>query len=153
MRRALLLLVCLVCLCSGPGEAADVCMNVPNAMVSPARDTCEYIRITRRFAADSFGDEQCAEELFRIGLRVATRQRIEAEKEEEKQTEIRQARVTFDDLFPMAEARPGRPDPPRVMQCGDGIVDNDPTIPYVEECDDGNDEDGDGCSATCTSES
>ncbi len=33
--------------------------------------------------------------------------------------------------------------------CGDGVIQDDPGLPYVETCDDGNTESGDGCSADC----
>jgi cysteine-rich repeat protein len=40
----------------------------------------------------------------------------------------------------------GEPDPEPVPFCGDGLIDED------EQCDDGNEEDGDGCSSACEEE-
>lgn len=40
----------------------------------------------------------------------------------------------------------GEPDPDPVPFCGDGLIDED------EQCDDGNEEDGDGCSSVCEEE-
>ena len=145
MRR----LLCLILLFAPAVMASQITIDVPNAIGSNATDICEDFRQDLRVRASTWSLKVCAEELLRVGLRVTLRDQILNEGNAATQASARTARNQFDSAFPQYGSVPGRTSPPVRMFCGDGTLDNDVTIPYVEECDDGNTEDGDGCSSDC----
>ena len=150
MRRLVLLIMAL--LVAGTAMAAQITINVPDAEVSDARDICEILRKRMLIQTTEWGDKVCAEELFRRGLRQVKGLVVEWQAEQTKQDTIVTEATAFDDRFPAFESRPGRETVPTPMQCGNGVIESDATIPYVEECDDGNVVGGDGCSENCLNE-
>jgi cysteine-rich repeat protein len=148
MKRLFILLVLL----ATPVWATSVTIDVPDAVASNASDLCETLRIQMRVRASTWSVKVCAEELLRRGLRSTLREQIVSDGRAQINDDITTQRDVFDNIFPAYEARTGRELPPMRMICGDGVLDNDVTIPYVEECDDGNTVGGDGCSESCVIE-
>ena len=105
-----------------------------------------------RATTASWSNKVCAEELFRRGLASIKLAIVRRDEELARQAAVQAERDAFESRFPVDTAVPGRMAPPDIMICGDGTVDNDPTIPYVEECDDGNIANGDGCDWRCEAE-
>ncbi len=141
-----ILLLALVAL---PAYAVEVTINLPDEVQTEDLPMCEELRKQMKATPASWSSKVCVEELTRRGLREFKRDTVVRESETQRQSDLTTERDLYDARFPVDEPVAGRPDPPNIMRCGDGELENDPTIPYVEECDDGNDVDGDGCSA-CT---
>ena len=123
-------------------QAATVTVIVPNGSVSELVGLCDALRVERN--ARALTNEDCAYYFLSLGLQQYKMRWTSNLLREQQKAAVAQAQVDFDALMPQLTFD--------VMSCGDGVLDNDVTIPYVEACDDGNKLDGDGCSSTCVVE-
>ena len=140
MRKYLPVLALLV-LCSFTlTGAANVTIVVPAAAVAEATAWCDILRA--EINARTWSIEECAGEFLRRGIRQFKASQERQALRSSIDGTVRASVELFDSDFPLAV---------EVMRCGDGIEDNVPGV-YVEECDDGNLENADGCSSTCTNE-
>lgn len=131
-----------------PARAVDVTLTVPDPLVPAVQSVCESYRLTNNI--ETLSDAQCIRAAARLGLR---KMRMDAKRIQERQAAqaaIASDQATFDSAFP--DAFPG-------ARCGNGVVENigpnanDPgTLTHAEECDDGNQAAGDGCSPHCKNE-
>ena len=137
--RVAIIAVCLLAM-AWPIRAADLtCTVPPGAAVTKAIELCEVLRLRLSVRAADWDNDVCATEFLRIGLETGERTRARNEAAATTRTVVRDAVAAF------------RADhPPSVASafCGDTIVD----VEFGEECDDGNDVDGDGCSVDCQTE-
>jgi cysteine-rich repeat protein len=119
--------------------ATDLTVTVPQAAVAKAVEMCDVIRVELRVRSTDWNNDTCASVFTRIGLRVYV-QRQERQGQQQAVDDAVQAEVDlFDANWPVPFIR---------AYCGDGILDAE----FGEECDDGGNEDGDGCSARCKNE-
>ena len=135
MKRLLLALSILMF--AGSAMAADIILTIPDASSARVVELCEELRQQLRISTDSalWNNEQCATEVFRIGMR-----------EVDKRTETRAAKATVstqvnDSLASWDANYPRTP----ASTCGDTVIDTE----YGETCDDGNTIGGDGCDESC----
>lgn len=151
IRKTGLLLVCALAFTSA--FPASITIDVPDELSDLSNPICEQLRQTMFYSPDVWTTKLCAEEFLRQGFRNFRINVVQNEARDAAVADVQTAIAVFDGTFPATAPVAGRTDVPRVMQCGDGIVENDALgTGYVEECDDGNVEDGDGCSALCTNE-
>lgn len=115
--------------------ATQVTINIPNAFVQHANQVCGIIQEAENIASDSWSLQICAEEIFRVGARVKLKESLKKVKHREARESILSSMTNFDEAFPFDESVAGRTDVPRVMICGDGIVDVDSSLGYTEQCD------------------
>lgn len=147
MRRLIILAMVAFGFCAT--QAAQVTIDVPDGVVTEAQTLCEELRKELRISIDSWSNKVCAEEFFRRGLAQYAAKVARQSAEDIHRQSLEDARDAFALAFPLALPVAGRPDPPRIMACGDGTLDQDASIPYWEECDDGNTANDDGCDSQC----
>ena len=117
-------------------SAADLTVTVPSAAVTNAVEMCELLRVEVHVRTSDWNNDLCATAFTRIGLRTVLL-RYERKGQQQVVDAAVQAEVdNFDTDWPIPYTR---------AECGDSIVDTE----FDEECDDGNVNNGDGCTATC----
>ncbi len=131
---------------AGVASAATITIgDLPGTAVANLLTQCEELRKSLgRSPADwaSGVDPQsnCAKEFLRIGSRHFTRETALRVRNADKEAFITADMATYDVDFPK----------PVTAFCGDGTIDNFDS--FAEECDDGNNDNDDGCDATCNNE-
>jgi cysteine-rich repeat protein len=119
--------------------AATFNCTVPGAATADASAVCEQLRVELAVRTADWNNDQCATELARRGLReyhrVANRRSLEILASEDHGV----AMESFDTNFPVQYTP---------AYCGDGTLDTE----FGEECDDGNNDPGDGCDGGCGNE-
>ena len=132
-------------LIAGPALAVQVTITVPPEIAPDLRRACDKIQADSRF--ESFTNEECAEYFVRLGIRQWLRSRARSAATVAHRTEIQAATSAAEDAFDTAW-------PSTLVQaiCGNGTIENVPSLSHVEECDDGNAQNGDGCSSNCLEE-
>ncbi len=119
-------------------RAVDLTCTVPAAVVSRGVELCSELRLTLRVRAADWNNNVCATEFLRLGFlqaeKTSTRRAAQAAVRDAVTTAI----DTFDARFPRTPA----------AVCGDGTLD----VEFGEECDDGDNDDGDGCGSRCKNE-
>jgi cysteine-rich repeat protein len=123
-------------LAAGAVSAADLTVTVPSAAVPKAVEMCEVLRGELRVRASEWSNDLCATIFTRIGMSVYVG-RVERRGATQTVDDAVQAEI---DLFDANWARPYTP-----ARCGDGTLDEE----FGEECDDGNNDNGDGCNFKC----
>ncbi len=113
-----------------PAMAASLTCTVPAAEVARATELCDALRIDMRAKLSEWSLTVCADELLRRGIR-----QFEARYTE--RTAVETALQTNAIAHPSTVV---------LDACGDGEKED------WEECDDGNLDDGDGCSERCDTE-
>lgn len=121
-------------------QTTQVCIDIPTSFVAPIQAKCEQLRVLQR--RKTMTNEECAELTMKIGLAWLDQTTERAASQAALEATLTANQQALDNAFPGGA----------FYVCGDGVEDHDPTIPYDEECDDGNNDDGDGCSASCTIE-
>jgi cysteine-rich repeat protein len=119
-------------------QAATVQCTIPDENVERTRALCEEIRKEKRIATGDWGDPQCASMLFRDGVFAREQKSREAEAQKTVQGYVTDNVNTFQATWPAISG----------VVCGDSVW-----VPEFEGCDDGNLENGDGCSNVCEEES
>lgn len=120
-----------------PASAADITISLSAEETAEAQALCNQLRTELR--AKEWNYQICAKYFLRIGLRQYKAQKAENDVRDLARAAFRQTLQEFDGTFPQPFVQ---------ARCGDGSVD----AFLNEQCDDGNNEDGDGCSADCQSE-
>ena len=133
MRRLLFSLVLLLAL---PAQAADITITVPDAAVAELQTLCEEIRLRYRVRTSDWTNALCAQTLVRIGATDVRRRVTRRSFNQSVNSAVATDVESFHTDFPFGFT-------PAV--CGDGTLDGE----FGETCDDGNNIDGDGCSASC----
>lgn len=116
---------------------AQVTIVVPGNVVTKAQQLCEQLRKDLR--ARSMTNPECAQEFFRRGLRDFAARKIRDDARSQAQDTARAELDQFDQAFPVQLD---------IAMCGDGVVDTE----FGEQCDDANQDNGDGCSGSCQNE-
>ncbi len=129
MRTHILTMLAVLALAS-PTLAASLTCTVPAAEVARATELCDALRIDMRAKLSEWSLTVCADELLRRGIRQF------------------EARYTERTAVAIALETNAVAHPSTVVldACGDGEKES------WEECDDGNLDDGDGCSGRCDTE-
>ena len=125
-------------------NAADpvvVDCTVPGDIVANIMDLCEDTRIERRVPSSDWTTEDCASDFLQRGARQKYRNKMRSAADITADSSVHAAMEVFDLHFPS-------PSIVKASRCGDGILDAE----FGEECDDGNNANGDGCSSECLSE-
>jgi cysteine-rich repeat protein len=133
--RALLLSVILTFV-AGTAFAATLACEVPTANVVRSIELCEELRLRLRVRASEWNTDVCATEFLRRGLIAGEKQVTKSAFNTTVNAVVGDAVNDFTSTWPA---------PTRAF-CGDGTLDTE-DIFGPEECDDGNDVDGDGCSS------
>lgn len=136
MKRAIALILFLV---ASVSTAADLTVTVPQPIVQKAQATCETLRNELRVRSSEWSNDLCATVFTRIGLRVYV-----ARDMRQGQQQIIDAAVDAE----IADFDVKWAEPFTRSYCGDNITD----VEFGEECDDGDNVHGDGCSARCLNE-
>jgi cysteine-rich repeat protein len=135
----ILMVLCTACWPTDSG-AVNLTCTLPNSAVPRAQELCEELRVRLRVRSSAWNNNVCASEMLRIGLLEANRVSAKAVG---RQAAEAAARPLLDDLTT-------RLPKPISARCGDAILDTEG--PFNEQCDDGNQEDGDGCDSSCQTE-
>lgn len=133
MRRLIAIVLFLV---AGTVLAADLTVTVPAAAVAKATEMCDVLRTELHVRAADWPNDLCATMFTRIGLRVYV-DRYERAGAQQTIDAAVQAEINLFD----ANWTP----PYTAAYCGDDILDEE----YGEQCDDGNNDNGDGCDFRC----
>ncbi len=118
--------------------SADLTCTLPAASIARGVELCEELRSKLGIRTAEWSNDVCATQFLRIGLRVGEQRSTERVARMAVRDNLDIALNAFDADWPM---------PVRAI-CGDGTLDTE----FQEECDDGNQIDGDGCSASCHTE-
>jgi cysteine-rich repeat protein len=124
--------------------AAILQVEIPANLVAPLQQVCAEVQQAQRFP--SFTDEECAVYLVRLGSLTWRIEKAKIVTRASQRTAIRDAIQAELDLFDQNWPLPSP------VECGNGEIENVPALNHVEECDDGNLDPGDGCSAECMNE-
>jgi len=138
--KILALVVPLLLLATAPALAADLTCTIPAANVARAIELCDELRQSLRIRSTEWNNDICATQFFRRGLREGERLSTTRSESEAAAAAITAAVDLFESTW----------SPPSTAICGDGTTDTE--APFEEECDDGNNADGDGCSNACRTE-
>lgn len=146
MKTAIVAVVLLLASCAfAQTDPIIVSVPVPRDIAPDLREMCNSIQ--RANAFESFTNAQCAEHLFRLALRKYKAKKARAEVRADARTAERvagsNAEAHVDTTWPSNLV---------VVECGNGRVENVPALNHVEECDDGNTTNGDGCDLNCQTE-
>ena len=134
MRLVTYLCLVLALLGSAAGAATLDC-TIPAANVTRGTELCEELRLGLRIRASDWSNDVCASQFLRMGM-------IQGERESAE----RAARATVaGDVTAAVSAFLGTWARPTEVACGDGTLDTE----FGEACDDGNTDNGDGCSNSC----
>ena len=123
-----------------PVQAATLNCTLPAANVARGLELCEELRVQLRVRSAEWTNDVCATQFFRLGL-------VEGERRSSTRTANASVAAAVNDAltsFQSTWVRPTR------ATCGDGTLDTE--VPFSEQCDDGNNTDGDGCDSSCVSE-
>ena len=123
-----------------PAFAADLTCTVPTAFVSRAVELCEELRLVLHVRTADWSNSVCATEFLRLGLLEGEKKSTGKASRATVSQAVNDAVNTFQTNFPRTAA----------ATCGDGTLDTE--APFGEECDDGNNVSGDGCSDRCANE-
>lgn len=127
-----LLATMIVLFLAAPIGAADLTVTVPSTAVANAVEMCDIMRVQMRVRQSNWSNDICAGEFLRRGLRLFTANEKKKEVQKDLRIEINTAVRDFDTGYPVQAV---------LAVCGDSITDTE----FGEECDDGNEIDGDGC--------
>lgn len=127
-------------LIAGSAFAADLICTVPTAQVPRAVELCEELRVQLRIRSAEWNNDVCASQFLRIGLKEGERESTRRASNTTVSQAVNDAVDTFNANWPRETS----------ASCGDGTVDSE--VPFSEECDDGNNVSGDGCSRSCQTE-
>lgn len=132
------LILALVTLIPSASWAASATCSLPQAFVTRAQELCEEARIREKVPAADWTTDMCATYMMRRGFRDFS--------QDVKREEVRTAAedLVIEDRNVFDTANPGTL--PAAV-CGDGVLEAE-----FEECDDGNNDNGDGCDARCFTE-
>lgn len=119
-------------------QAADFTCSVPDENEAKVLALCENIRRSLRVRNSEWSPDICAGHIFRIGMIQAEKRRVSLQVRKQTQGTIRETVNDFSKTWPEPDS----------IACSDGIVDRE----FGEECDDGNQRNGDGCSSACIKE-
>ena len=139
MKRIVILIAAMV-FYSSQARAADIVLTVPDPSVARIVELCEELRQTLRISTDSalWSNELCATEVFRIGMREVDKRTETKAAKESVYLQVNTSLNSWDASYPRTPA----------SFCSDSVVDTE----YGEQCDDGNEVDGDGCDSSCQTE-
>lgn len=133
------ILILALLLLASPGWGVTLACDLPTAAVSDAGAACEKLRQDLRVSSSAWSNDLCATELARRGLRQYHRAIENNANQATADAATSAAMDLFDTNFPL---------PYTPAYCGDGTWDEE----FGEGCDDGNNENGDGCDASCNVE-
>ncbi len=133
------LIILLAMFVAAPAAAVDLVCTVPAAAVTRAGERCEILRGKRQVRAGEWSNDICATEILRLGL-------LAVERSDATRTAQMANASAVNDAVSANEAN--HPSATTSVACGDGTADAE----FGEACDDGNRENGDGCSDVCESE-
>ena len=134
-----LTLIALILLAPSVALGGTAVCTIPNPANATIVALCEEYRITNGISSTAWTLDDCASEFLRYGIEIIYLRSTKAAATIVLNDTVRDASTLFNSVF--------APDW-TLAQCGDGNVDTE----FEEECDDGNTEDGDGCSADCLNE-
>ena len=120
---------------SGAATAANLTCTVPAENVARTIEICEELRIELRQRVGDWSNNKCASQLLRVGLFAEDRRMAKNSARVISRESIATAVNDFQSTWLS----------PEPAACGDLIVD----FEFGETCDDGNTENGDGCSNAC----
>jgi cysteine-rich repeat protein len=130
-----LFLACLLC---GPQvRAATLDCTLPVDNVARGVELCEELRQQLRVRSSEWDNDICATQFLRIGMFEVNRRSAVKEAKATVAGQVGEAVNAFQDTW----AAPDR------AVCGDDVLDTE--APFNEACDDGNTDNGDGCSNAC----
>ena len=138
--RWILLLVAMVVASPALAQTTSITCTVPSANLTRIGQLCESLRIRMRVSDVTWDNEMCADNVLRVGFSEIERTNTTATVKRESNTTVNDAVGDFTSTWP----------PPPKSFCGDNVV--NPEVPFNEECDDGNNVDGDGCDSSCRNE-
>lgn len=134
MRLFLLLLVAVF---AAPANAVNLTCVVPGPNVTRGVELCEELRQQLRVRSADWDNDVCASQFLRIGMLAGERQSTRRAASATVAGLVNDAVVTMQSTWPQ---------PTRAV-CGDSTLDTE--TPFLEECDDGNLTNGDGCDDGC----
>ena len=137
MRTIILLLALLI---ASPALAVQIEVTVPNAAVARAQELCEILRVETRYPTADWSNSICLSIMVYRGMRNFEHKAAKEAGRQAGRVTVRNALINFDANYPSTVTRGSF--------CGDGDVDTE----FGEQCDDGNQDDGDGCSSGCLTE-
>jgi cysteine-rich repeat protein len=123
-----------------PALGATVTCTLPNDNVTRATELCDELRKRLRVRSSEWDNNICASQFLRIGLLDQERRTSRNTAREAVANDVSTALNDFKSTWAV----------PTAAICGDGTLDTE--APFLEECDDGNNTDGDGCDSACVSE-
>ena len=136
MKKAIALILFLV---TGLASAANLIVVIPGSAVPKGVEMCEVLRQELRVRAADWSNDLCATIFTRVGMRVYVG-RVERQGQQQTIDAAVDAEIALFDT--------NWPKPFTKAVCGDGILDTE----FGEECDDGNNDSGDGCDVRCQTE-
>lgn len=136
MKKAIALILFLV---ASASTAANLTVVVPQPIVQKAQATCEILRNELRVRSSEWSNDLCATLFTRIGLRVYVAREMRQGQQQVVDAAVDAEIADFDSKWAEPFTR---------AYCGDSITD----IEFGEECDDGNNDSGDGCDVRCQTE-
>lgn len=129
------ILLALLCLTASPSRAANLTCVLPADYVTRGIELCEELRLRLRIRSSEWSNDACASQFLRIGMLVSDKASTQKESNATVRNNVNIAVDNFNDDWPVLVA----------AACGDNILDTE----FGEECDDGNQIDGDGCDESC----
>jgi cysteine-rich repeat protein len=138
LKRLLLVLTALVLLIPSQALAASISITVPDPALPRIVVLCEDLRVRLHVRPADWSNSICAGEAFRIGMRTVDKTVVTNESRTTVNDDVTTELATWDANYP----------PVTPARCGDNILD----VEFGEQCDDGNNIDGDGCSRSCQTE-
>ncbi len=141
--RTLALLISITAIAAAAHAADPVIVDctVPGDIVPEILALCEDTRIGRRVPILDWTTSDCASDFLQRGARTTFRNRARSDANSIADKSVGDAMELFDLNFPS-------PSILKATRCGDGVIQAE----FGEECDDGNNERGDGCTADCLTE-
>ncbi len=112
--------------------------SIPDARAARMQIVCEAERVNLRYRSDAWDRHICARLIYNECLGGIDDRLVKTQANSTRRTTIQSARAQRILDFPN----------PAPSICGDSVIDGE----FGETCDDGNNEDGDGCDQSCTIE-
>ena len=118
-----------------PSMAVDLTCTLPTDYIARGVELCEELRVRLRVRSSEWDNSVCASEFLRVGMLKGDRDSTRLASQQTVSQAVNDAVDSFNVDWPRITA----------AFCSDGTLDTE----FGEECDDGNQVNGDGCDDAC----